>query len=120
MICVACGSDNTSVFFSETFQCTCCNEGNTITFQICRDCGVIWKAINDSLLYGTTVTDPDLSAFISKNISGNSEFENWFDTEVNITMEEVVHRCLKCNAIAFESKPNVFCCSSCAFTWEIV
>ena len=120
MNCVACGSDNISVFFSETFQCTCCDEDNTITFQICRDCGVIWKAVNDLLLKGTAITDPELSNFISSNIVGNPEFDNWFDVEVNTSMEEIVHRCLKCNAMAFESKPNVFCCSSCDFTWGTV
>jgi hypothetical protein len=120
MTCVTCGSENISVFFSETIKCTSCDEDNLISFQICNDCGVIWKAVNDMLLKGTVFVDPELSKFISSNIVGNSEFDNWFDVEVNATMEEVVHRCLKCNAIAFESKPDVFCCSVCDFTWETV
>lgn len=121
MTCVTCGSENTSVFFSETIQCTSCNEDNVISFQICNDCGVIWKAVNDILLRGTAFVDQELSDFISDKIVGNPEFDNWFDTtEISTTMNDVIHRCLKCNAIAFESKPDVFCCSSCDFTWETV
>lgn len=121
MNCITCDSENTSVFFSETIKCTSCDEDNTISFQICNDCGVIWKAINDTLLKGTAFVDPDLSDFISDKIVGNPEFDNWFDPiEVGPTMDEVVHRCLKCNAIAFESKPNVYSCSSCDFTWGSV
>jgi len=120
MNCVTCGSENISVFFSETIPCTSCNEANVISFQICNDCGVIWKAVNDVLLKGTAFVDPELSSFISDKIVDNPEFDNWFDTKVDITMDEVVHRCLKCNAISFESKPNVFCCSSCDFTWGSV
>jgi len=34
------------------------------------------------------------------------------------TMDEVVHRCLKCNSVAFEVMPESFVCSFCGFEWE--
>ena len=43
------------------------------------------------------------------------------DVEVEVsTMQEFLHRCIRCDSRAFEREPKHFCCSSCDFEWEIL
>jgi hypothetical protein len=43
------------------------------------------------------------------------------DNEVQPTMAEMFHRCLRCNEMACEIDKNVFKCSDneCGFEWEV-
>ena len=44
------------------------------------------------------------------------------DDEVQFTMAELLHKCLRCNESAYEVDKNVFRCSDneCKFEWEVV
>jgi hypothetical protein len=36
------------------------------------------------------------------------------------TMADLVHRCMKCNEIAYETSPGYYECSVCEFSWEVI
>lgn len=120
MVCPICGSNNINLFFAEIVACCHCNENNVISLNLCKDCGTIWKALNDVVVEDTIIIDPDLSDFISSNMDSIDVNELLTSMQQSTSMESLVNRCIRCRAIAFEVKPGEFCCSQCNFEWEIV
>lgn len=38
---------------------------------------------------------------------------------MNNTLLDTIHKCLRCEAPAYEVKENEYRCSECDFTWEV-
>ena len=36
------------------------------------------------------------------------------------TMSDLVHKCVSCQAVAYETSPGYYQCSECDFSWEVV
>jgi ribosomal protein L37E len=45
---------------------------------------------------------------------------NGLPYELKRTMQEVIHKCLRCNAIAYEIQSQSYYCSHCGFEWEVI
>lgn len=111
MNCVSCKSKNSNTFFTEVVSCSHCNKDNNIAYHACQDCGLIWKSVDNKIMENIMFTDPDLGQLLS-----NSLDENY----TNNSMNEIIHKCLRCNTIAFEIKHNLYHCPDCSFEWEVI
>lgn len=106
MDCVECGSKNVVVFFIEKFPCSCCKEENRVEYYCCKECETFWKVIGEFVIDSTKFDSKDASAEPTEiKYYGNS-------------MDDAIHRCLKCNAIAFEVDEDSYHCPKCHFEWE--
>lgn len=115
MICVNCGSENISSFFTELIPCGHCDEINEINYNVCKECSLVWKSVGDQPVEGTVFSDPGLGDMIGDTLD---EFMQLIGDSPG-TMHEVVHHCLKCNTISYEIKPQFFHCPDCGFEWEV-
>lgn len=114
MSCIKCGDENVLTFFSEEFSCTECNHPNEILYKVCRECGNVWKALGDQIV--VEASDVDMKEMFGP------EFEEFLDMldEQPKSMQETIHKCLKCGKIAFEVEPDHYRCPSCDFEWEVM
>ena len=51
------------------------------------------------------------------------EFEAFLDAaqaSTATTMQDLVHRCLRCETISYEVKPRHYHCPDCGFEWEVL
>lgn len=113
MNCINCGSSSTGIFYNEIIPCGHCNEDNEIVHYSCRDCGVIWKAIgNKHVLMG----DPDEEQLLNDLVKSFMTFI----VEPKSTMQEVIHKCLRCGTISYEIQPQLYHCPDCSFEWEVI
>lgn len=102
MNCVNCKCNNVSTFFAEIVPCAYCNGKNDVEYHACKSCGLIWKSINNKIVDHIMFTDPNLGLSLSSS------------------MDEIIHKCLRCDKIAFEIESNLYHCSDCGFEWEVV
>lgn len=113
MKCVNCNSQKTIPFLIEQCDCLDCGSNMVITYNLCEECNTLWKSVNN-----IPVTIFDLDA---EGVS-LEEFINVFKQkamDLYSTMEEYIHKCLKCNAVCYEIENGLFECSSCGFEWEV-
>lgn len=116
MNCPNCKGNNILIFFSENIPCKHCGEDNEVEGLVCQDCGAMWRSIEGEILDETI-----LSKQLVDNLFEPLDLE--FDinaTELNSTMNEVVHRCIRCNTISYEIAPNHYHCPECSFEWEVI
>jgi DNA-directed RNA polymerase subunit RPC12/RpoP len=119
MKCVNCGKENAVTFFTELIPCSHCNKDNSITYNVCQDCNSVWKAIDGKPLTEMLFSEAELSDLLGDtfgSIVGFIEFEEGIEG----TMNEVVHRCIRCDTQAYEVKPGLYHCPDCSFEWEIL
>jgi predicted RNA-binding Zn-ribbon protein involved in translation (DUF1610 family) len=106
MNCPTCSSSNVAVFLDEEITCFSCKEVNTVSISICESCGFIWKSVQGEVIFGSYSSETDASNTINKSITHS--------------MQDLVHKCIMCDNLAFETSPNLFSCSDCGFEWEII
>lgn len=123
MNCCVCDSPNTEVFSIEKVPCTKCGELTELMYNVCRECGAVWKSVDGKVIDCTFAELGEATTII----------ENMFDifkdgiTDISVykynnqgTMSEVVHRCLRCDTVSYEILPNLFHCPECCFEWELL
>lgn len=122
MRCIGCDSDDTVVVLMEIFPCKYCSGEIKIEYNVCKNCGVGWKTVDDEILSGTTFFDVGLDA-----IFDGDEDEVVFDMAPIIDhnkdkshMADYVYKCLRCQAICYEKEEDLYECPECGFQWEIV
>lgn len=134
MKCFNCKSEDVAVFFVETVPCQCCGEESKVFYCLCKDCLSTFKVVGDNListqsfskeeicaLLGVDVADLDLYLSIPVTKTGEiTKVETIKAPFVERTMKEVVHHCIRCGEIAFETGPGKYYCCQCDFKWEIV
>lgn len=120
MLCASCGSDKVLVFFEEKIICSHCNTVNILSYNLCTACGLVWHSIGDEPLEGTMVISPMLREIIKKDINVEDLIVSVDSNNVKGTMEEVVHKCIRCNSVAFEVAPGYYHCPKCNFEWEVI
>lgn len=122
MKCISCDGDNIIVVLMEIFPCKHCNGEIEIKYVVCEDCGMGWKTVDDEILSGTTFFDMGLG-----DIFENDEDETTLSmapvidhNENKSYMGDYIHKCLRCQAWAYEAEENLYKCPSCDFEWEVI
>jgi hypothetical protein len=121
MNCPDCGSENTAVFHIEDFPCRHCSTVNEISYNICYDCRLSFKEADGEVIAATRFPNKELIELA--NLSEEDVkivVKDEVDSEHGRTMGEVIHRCLRCEAIAFEVEENSYKCFACDFEWETI
>jgi predicted RNA-binding Zn-ribbon protein involved in translation (DUF1610 family) len=140
MPCISCGSDDIQVFYSEAYPCGHCGEDLIIDYAACMNCGVLWRAVNGNIIENSIVHSSDLMNFMNPltgigevdldNLNEeDKEFVDKIQAELlkhekissgEANMSDMIHRCLRCNAITPEDPPGFYNCSECGFSWEVL
>lgn len=130
MECIKCGSNNTSKFFIERIPCNHCGETIELEYEVCNDCHIMWKSVDGEVINNSFDAPEELDRFLDNELGEDIEefLKQAFDIpieEVTITnasssMQSMVHRCIRCEAIAYETKPRFFHCADCGFEWEVL
>ena len=136
MICFKCDSERDAAFFKETFPCSHCEKENLIEFNVCPDCGWMWRSINGipsedsivhigdlgefaSLMTGGIPEMTDKEAIMMKNINEHLIKVSKMD-DGEATMADYMHRCVQCQSTAVDVINGEYKCTDCGFEWEIV
>ena len=110
MFCPGCGSGDAEIFFTEKLPCVHCGKTNKVEYYNCTECKTVWKVLGEFIIDSTKFDFAD---------DIDEETVTGVVTTYGGSMEEAIHRCLKCNAIAYEIGPESYHCSKCGFEWEI-
>jgi len=144
MICFSCDSDKEAAFFQEKFPCQYCDEDNIIEYNMCPDCGMMWRAINGVPQDESAIQGQDLVSFsdllsgddfgmlnpddlsddekrIMENVTAHLEKVSKMD-DGEASMSDYVHRCLQCGSTAVDVTDGLYKCTEddCGFEWEVV
>jgi len=123
MDCCVCNSSNTEVFSTEKIPCTGCGEFTELMYNVCRDCGTMWKSVGTAVIECTLTELGDFPVDISEVFAlledGLRGIE-LVDYNRCGTMGELIHKCLRCETIAYETMPGLFHCPECGFEWEVM
>lgn len=141
MKCFKCDSDREAAFFQENFPCGHCEERNLIEYNICPDCGWMWRSVNETPLEDSQMSTKDLDDLAGIMMGENEMFDqsDLSEEEAAImdnigahiakigkmekgeaTMADYVHKCLQCNSTAIDVDDGTYKCMDCGFEWEIV
>ncbi len=136
MKCFKCDSDKEAAFFQENFPCGHCEEKNVVEYNICPDCGWMWRSVNeipfeDSQMHAQDMGDfaslmmgqpPEMSEEEEEIINNITEHITKIEKMENgeATMADYVHKCLQCNSTAVDVNVGTYKCTDCDFEWEIV
>jgi len=143
MNCPNCDSESAEVFMSEPIECAHCEKVTYVEYRRCSDCEIVFKAIGDKVVEDSLVDMPShmlnaLNDIVSTMFHGQASMMNEDEfrkvveemgeeldvKEIQIgksdNMESLVHRCLNCNAVAYESSKGNYLCPDCGFVWEVV
>jgi hypothetical protein len=120
-----------------------CGEYTYVDYYRCSECKSVFKAIEDRIEEDSIMKAPDdfmeslddvISLAFSDVKSGPMteeefrEFVSNIGDDVEVTelrskessMTSLIHRCLKCQSLAFETREGLYRCSECGFEWEVV
>jgi len=117
MKCPNCSCNNIEPFYIEKMPCSHCKELIEIAYYICPNCdgaaSTAWKVIDGEVFDKVTISEE------SFDLVGESIFSNAGGSEEEVSsMCDMLHKCIKCGAIAYESEPGFYRCSVCNFKWE--
>jgi len=136
MNCFKCENGPESAFFVEEFPCGHCDEPNLLEYNVCPECGWMWRSVNGQPLEDSQVHIQDLGDFAGlmtgnqpemteeetamlENISEHlSKIDKMATGEA--TMSDYVHKCLECQSTAVDVNDGKYKCTDCGFEWEIV
>lgn len=136
MICFNCDSEKEAAFHAETFPCCHCDEDNVLEYNLCPDCGWMWRSMNGQPLEDSQLHINDMSDFanlLSGEMPEMTEEEAKLFENINEHMDRVikmetgeasmsdyVHKCLQCNSTAVDVSDGNYKCTDCDFEWEII
>ena len=143
MICFKCEGGSESAFYQEKFPCCDCKKENVIEYNICPDCGWMWRSINGVPSDDSQMHAQDLGDFaglmFSEDNNGMFTHEDLTEEEQAImeninehltkvdkmasgeaSMSDYVHKCIKCESTAIDVNDGVYICRDCDFEWEVV
>lgn len=136
MNCFKCENGKESAFFSEVLPCMHCEEENLLEYNICPDCGWMWRSINGQPMEDSQINIQDLGDFAGLMMGDLPEMtEEEVAIMENITehlskidkmergeasMSDYVHKCLQCESTAVDVDDGKYTCIDCGFEWEVV
>jgi flagellin-specific chaperone FliS len=89
----------------------------------------MWKSVDGEIINNSFDVPANLNEFLDNELGEDIEefLKQAFDVsidEVTVandrSMQSMVHRCIRCEAVAFETKPRFFHCADCGFEWEVL
>jgi hypothetical protein len=127
MECPKCHHDADNTLTEEHLPCFECDCINIITYNICPQCKCVWRAANGVVINGSVA---DLGEMVSGIADSAEQLEFFEDLKADLhkhvrvksgeaMMSDFVHRCLKCDSLAFPLTDHSYQCSSCGFEWEV-
>ena len=121
MKCVECNRTSETVFFVEIYPCPTCDDQVEVEYHACKHCGTVWKTANGEPMDYAKSKIKDFSDIVKNH----KKFEDFFsymakDDNDIASMNQVIHRCLQCNHIAYETSDGNYECPDCGFTWEVL
>lgn len=132
MKCFKCDNDKEAAFFEESFPCKC-GEDMVFQYNLCPDCGQMWRSVNGEVTEDSLIQHEDLMGLVMPpKVTTNEEeariVENMEEEIVKIEkidrgeagMSDYVHKCIRCNAVAHEKGQGMYGCSTCGFEWEVI
>jgi hypothetical protein len=131
MKCFECDNTEDCTQVVEIINCPCCNETIECSINMCVNCGLLWKSINDEVTENSIFRLPDnllsdsgliKSCMMDLGIlpEGYELDEQGAPTKINRNMSDFIHKCIKCNGICYEERENVYKCLDCGFELEVV
>lgn len=121
MKCINCDSDDVIVVLMEIFPCRHCDGEIRIEYVVCKCCGTGWKSVDGEILSGTTFFDMGLGDIFDDGDEITLNMAPVIDhNEDKSYMGDYVHRCLRCQTLAYEAEENLYRCPSCGFEWEVI
>jgi len=124
MICIKCKEESNTVFHTETYPCDC-GQATIIEYNACKFCGGVWKAVNGEPILEDALEMEDIIGFKDAEVIAEmlEELEDIINdnsqTDCDGTMEECIHRCVNCNALAYETSKDSYKCSTCSTEWMV-
>jgi hypothetical protein len=142
MICFKCDCEQDAAYTQETFPCGHCEEDNLIEYNICSQCGWMWRSVNGGVVEGSEVHAKDLGDFtdllqastntkfnhddltpeeqtLMENISEHMQKVERMDSG-DASMADYVHKCIQCQSTAVDVNDGLYKCTDCDFEWEMV
>lgn len=119
MGCINCENEIEVTFAVERFPCLHCGEKVVIEYHMCSNCGIVWRTVDGAVDSGSIVTPDMRKTFDAEGLDDILGTLQEIHSEEH-SMEELLHRCLQCNAISFEVKKGEYECVECGFMWEVV
>jgi len=102
------------VMYTDEIPCVC-GEMVHVNYVSCS-CGFSWREANGLYIDGGKFSQEEVLELLS-------ELENVFESEGAISndtpMGELIHKCIRCGAVAAQVKTGVYECTSCDFSWEV-
>lgn len=135
MICPNCESEYCNIMYGESFPCAHCDEDFVIEYYTCKKCNAVFRALNGEADIDTMISPNDITNVFNplyntaevkpEELSEEErEFLNKIEKEITrsdpTTMSDLIHRCVRCDAVVHESKPGAYECDECGFSWEII
>jgi len=118
MECLNCQGTDVITFFNEIITCSHCKEDNNVSYNVCQTCGLIWKAVDDQPISESVFTELELGEMLGGSLDKFMENIS-HETASTGTMNEIVHKCLRCETISYEVAPCFYRCPECRFEWEV-
>lgn len=127
--CINCNGEDFIEVAIEELPCSHCGGTVKIDYVVCNTCGMIAKVVDGVVVSGalfdiqglTGADTPDIAAIFEDSVITTFKIgvpEGHGGDDKNSSMFDLVHRCLKCNSVAFEKKANLWHCPDCGFEWE--
>lgn len=115
--CPDCGKKTGIVMHIDKIPCTC---GRSIVVEyIACVCGYSWRAADGVFMDGCQITVEDVEELLGE-VEEFFEDQDIFKGENSgNSMEDLIHKCLRCGKIATQTKQNLYKCTVCGFSWEM-
>ena len=123
MDCINCDGVDAEIFFIEQIKCDHCGEVSDIEYHVCTDCNIMWKTLGEELIHTSFDTPDESEDFFMNDAVTDALIANVSSLgyeEKETSMASMVHKCIRCNSIAYEIKPKYYHCTDCDFEWEIL
>lgn len=115
--CPECGDLTGHLMHVDKFPCKC-GDKVCVEYAVC-DCGMSWRAVDGKFIDGCVISVENVNELVEE-VEEFFEDQGMFSGEnPGDSMENLIHRCLKCGAIAAQAKENVYECTECDFSWEV-
>lgn len=132
MKCPNCDSDFVTLVYEDSFKCKECGNIIKVEYMVCQKCGYTWRTNGGDFIDGVTVEErmEEITEGINSLLEheeesgdfnrGNFIFSDLDDPLPTKSMSDMIHRCIKCGALAYPIGDGVFKCSYCGFEWEVL
>ena len=132
MGCINCENNDISNYYEEVIPCKHCGNDTIIDYFVCNACGIMWKEIDGEVIDNSADAEDAINELFPENeyiitddfidLFKDGSDINYFELDLSdkSSMQDMIHKCIRCNATSFEIKPRLYHCPDCGFEWEIL